>query len=111
MNQDQFERAVRALESGQEELRPSDVMALPEPLRSVLNHAIRMGRISLTDLANDLEIDRQQAAHIASILMARDFFGSSALSDENETYFEARISAFTRPPTRPASNIWKKIGD
>ena len=111
MNQDQFERALRALESGQGEIRPSDVVLLPEPLRSVLNRAVRMGRISLTDFAGELGIDRDQAARITEILVARELFRISPLSDEKEAYFETRMSALTRPLTRPASDLWKKIDD
>ena len=55
MNKEQFELALRELKAGKEDIRPSDVAFFSEPLRSALNQAIRIGRISLTDFAGLLD--------------------------------------------------------
>lgn len=111
MNQDQFERTFQELKAGKEDIRPSDVVVYSEPLRSALNSALRLGRISLTDLARQLELQRDQAKQIADLLVARNLFRLSMLSNETETYYESRLSSMTRPLSRPPSEFLKKIDD
>ena len=111
MNREQFERALQELKARQDDIRPSDVMTLSEPLRSVLNQAVRIGRVSLTDLANQLEIEREQMKQIAEILIARHLLQISGFSNDKETFYETRLSAMTRPLARPRPDLWKKLDD
>ncbi len=111
MNREQFERALQELKAGKEDIRPSDVMIFSEPLRSVLNQAVRIGRISLTDFAKQLEIEREQARQLADILVARHLLQISGFSNEKEIFFETRLSAMTRPLARPRPDLWKKLDD
>ena len=111
MNQNQFESALQELKAGKEDIRPSDVVVYSEPLRSVLNSALRLGRISLTDLARQLELKREQAKQIADLLVTRNLFHVSTFSPENEIFYETRMSSMTRPLGRPRPDIWKKIDD
>ncbi len=111
MNAEQFERALQELKARQDDIRPSDVVIFSEPLRSVLNFAVRVGRLSLTDFARELEIDRELARQIVAILVARRLFQVSETSNEQEPVYEIRLSAMTRPLTRPRPDLWKKLDD
>jgi hypothetical protein len=111
VNQEQFERTLQELQAGTDDIRPSDVVVFSEPLRSTLNLAVRWERISLTEFAKELEIERGQAKQIAEILLTRNLFRPSPLSDDQETYYEIRMSALSRPLGRPRPDIWKKIDD
>jgi hypothetical protein len=104
-----LDRTLNELQARTDDIRPSDVVSFSEPLRSTLNFALRIGRISLTDLAGMLEIERDPARKIASFLVARKLLHVSANSSETETYYETRLSAQTRPLHRPPPDIWKKV--
>ncbi len=111
MNREQFERTLQELKARREDIRPSDVMIFSEPLRSVLNQAIRIGRVSLTDFSKQLEIEREQAKQVAEILIARHLLQISGYSNDKETFYETRLSAMTRPLARPRPDLWKKLDD
>lgn len=111
MDPEQFERTLRELKASREDIRPSDVVTLAEPLRSVLNMAVRIGRISLSDLARQLDIEREHGKQIAEVLVARHLFQISALSNETDIIYETRLSALTRPLARPRPDLWKKLDD
>ena len=111
MNAQELELALQELGQRTEDIRPSDVGFISEPLRSVLNNAVRTGRISLTEFAAHLDLEREGARQLADILVARKLFQIASYSNEYETYYETRISASTRPMKRPRVDIWKKIDD
>jgi hypothetical protein len=106
-----LDRTLDELRARTDDIRPSDVVSFSEPLRSTLNSALRIGRISLTDLAGMLEVERGPARKIAGFLVARNLLHISASSSESETYYETRLSAQTRPLHRPPTDIWKKVDD
>lgn len=106
-----FERTLNELRERKEDIRPSDVVLFPEPLRSTLNFAIRIGRISLTDFASMMKIDISQARQLTEILVTRNLLHVSAFSNDKETFFESRLSAMTRPLGRPINDIWKKLDE
>ena len=99
----------RELEERKEDIRPSEVVLFSEPLRSALNFVIRLGRFSLTEFAEKLEFTKEEAKQLADILVERNLFAVSRFSNVEETYYESRLSAMTRPLSRPPSDIWKKI--
>lgn len=109
MNETPFEIAIKELEAGTEDIRPSDVVSFSEPLRSALNYVIRLGRFSLTEFQEKLEFTREETKKIADILVARNLFAVSRFSNAEETFYESRLTAMTRPLNRPPSDIWKKI--
>lgn len=111
MNKNQFERALQEVKAGKEDIRPSDVVVFSEPLRTVLTRAIRIGRISLTDLSSELELEREQVKELIAVLISRHLFQVSAFSNDKETFYETRLSAMTRPMARPPSDIFKKLDD
>jgi hypothetical protein len=111
MSELSYQLTVKELEARKEDLRPSDVVLLSEPLRSALNHVIRLGRFSLTEFAEKLAFSREQTKRIADLLVERNLFEISRFSTPEETYYEARLSAMTRPLKRPPSEFWKKIDD
>jgi hypothetical protein len=95
-----FERTVRELQERKEDLRPADAALFPEPLRSTLNFAIRIGKISLTDFANRMELDIPQARRLAELLMERKLFRFSPFSNKKETFYDAGSASITRPLPR-----------
>lgn len=111
MDQQELQRLLDELRSRTEDIRPSDVVGFSEPLRSTLNFAQRIGRISLTEMADMLAIERRDARKIAHLLVARKLLHVSSPSSAQETYYETRLSAMTRPLSRPAPDIWKKVDD
>jgi hypothetical protein len=111
VDRQELDRTLSELRAGTDDIRPSDVVSFSEPLRSALNFALRIGRISLTELAGRLEIGRDPASQIADFLVRRNLLHVSALSSESETYYETRLSALTRPLRRPPPDIWKKVDD
>ena len=95
-----FERTIRELQERKEDLRPSDAVLFPEPLRSTLNFAIRIGKISLTDFAKMMHLDISQARRLAELLMARKLFRFSPFSSNKEIFYEAGSATITRPLPR-----------
>jgi hypothetical protein len=105
-----FATAIKELEDRKEDIRPSDVVLFSEPMRSAVNFVIRLGRFSLTEFHEKLpEFTRDEVKRIADLLIKRNLFDLSRFATEEEPYYEARLSAMTRPLTRPPSDIWKKI--
>ncbi|HET7144172.1 MAG TPA: hypothetical protein VFI68_09155 [Anaerolineales bacterium] len=104
-----YKIVLKELEARTEDIRPSDVVLFSEPLRTALNFVIRLGRFSLTEFSERLEFTRRQTSKIAEILIERNLFVKSRLSNAEETFYESRLSSLTRPLTRPPSDIWKKI--
>jgi len=108
MSDIRYQTAIRELEASSEDLRPSDVILLSEPLRSALNFVIRLGRFSLTEFAEKMPFTRDETKHIADLLVARNLFTAMDYSTAEETYYESRLTAMTRPLKRPPTDIWKK---
>jgi hypothetical protein len=108
MSETVFDIAIKELEERKEDLRPSDIILLSEPLRSALNFVIRLGRFSLTEFAEKLPFTRDETKRIADLLVERNLFAVSRFSNAEETYYESRLTAMTRPLKRPPSDIWKK---
>ncbi len=104
-----YELAMQELKRSTEDLRPSDVVTFSEPLRSALNFVVRLGRFSLTEFAEKLNFSREETKMLCDILVERKLFTVARYSTPEETYFEARLTAMTRPLSRPPSDIWKKI--
>ena len=92
-----FERTLRELQERKENLRPSDAVLFPKPLRSTLRFAIRIGKISLTDFAKMMELDISQARRLAELLEARKLFHASPFSNDKEIFYDAGLSLITRP--------------
>ncbi len=109
MSENLFELAIQELKARTEDIRPSDVVLFSEPLRSALNAMIRLNRFSLTEFQEKLEFTREETRQIADILVERNLFTVSKFSNDEETFYESRLSAMTRPFSRPPSDIWKKI--
>jgi DNA-binding MarR family transcriptional regulator len=109
MSETLFQTALRELESIKEDIRPSDIVVFSEPLRIALNFAIRAGRFSLTEFAEKLGFTRAETKRLADILVKRNLFEIKRSSPTEEIYYQARLTAMTRPLNRPPSDIWDKI--
>jgi len=109
MSETLYQIALSELEAYKEDIRPSDIVLFSEPLRSALNFAIRTGRFSLTEFAEKLEFTREESKKIADVLAARNLLEVTRFSTTEETYYQSRLTAMTRPLKRPPSDIWKKL--
>ncbi|MCZ2128160.1 MAG: hypothetical protein LC099_10355 [Anaerolineales bacterium] len=111
MSETLFAKIIQELEERRDDLRPSDIPFFPEPLRSAVNFVIRLGRFNLTEFHEKMpQFARAEAQRIADLLVQRKLFDVSPhFSTESEPAYEARLSAMTRPLSRPPSDIWKKI--
>jgi hypothetical protein len=104
-----YKTALKELEASKEDIRPSDIVLFSEPLRSALNFVIRLGRFSLTEFTDKLEFTRGETKKLADILVKRNLFEILKSSTPEETYYQSRLSAMTRPMKRPKLDIWKKL--
>ncbi len=111
MGKSPYQVAIEELEERKDDIRPSDVVLFSEPLRSALNTVIRLKRFSLTELAENLPFTREEVKRIADLLIKRNLFELSRFSTETEPYYEAHLSAMTRPLKRPPLDLWKKIDE
>ena len=71
-NLNQYLRMLEAL--GDRNLTATEIVSLKEPLRSVLNGAVRAGKIQLEDLAKDLGLSIDGASRLAYALVKRSLF-------------------------------------
>ena len=109
MSESPYQIAFRELEASSEDIRPSDIVTFCEPLRIALNFAVRAGRFSLTEFEEKLGFSREEARSLADILVKRKLFEVTRFSTAEETYYQSRLTAMTRPLKRPPSDVWKKI--
>ncbi len=110
MSETLFTTIVNELEKKRDDLRPSDIPFLSEPLRSAVNFVLRLNRFSLTEFHEKLpQFSRDETQKIADILIRRKLFALSPFATENEPSYESRLSAMTRPLSRPPSDIWSKL--
>ena len=110
MSESVYQTVLKELELRVEDIRPSDIVLFSEPLRSALNYAVRLGRFSQTEFAEQLgEFTREEAKRIADILVERNLFEVTKFSTAEETYYQCRISGTTRPFKRPPAEVWKKL--
>ncbi len=111
MDHKQFEDICKQLRERKSDIRPMDADSFPEPLSSTLTYAVRIGRISLADLAKRLDLSQEHARKLADLLIARNLFRLSSFSSGKEVFFETRLAAMTRPLMRPTLGLWKKTDD
>jgi hypothetical protein len=109
MSETPYQIALRELEASSEDIRPSDIVTFSEPLRVALNFAIRTGRFSLTEFEEKLGFTREESKSLADLLVKRNLFEVTRFSTAEETYYQSRLTAMTRPLKRPPSDIWNKI--
>jgi hypothetical protein len=109
MRETPYEIAIKELEASTEVIRPSDIVLFSDPLRSAVNIVIRLGRFSLTEFEEKLEFTREETKKIADLLVKRDLFEVTRFSTAEETYYKSRLSAMTRPLSRPPSDIWNQV--
>ena len=111
MDHKQFEDICKQLCARKTDIRPADAAAFPEPLSSTLTYTVRIGRISLTELAKRLDLKPDHARQLADLLIARSLFHLSSFSNAKEIFYETRLSPMTRPLARPGLGPWKKMDD
>jgi len=87
-NPKQFLRLLENL--GERNLTATDIVSLPEPLRSALSGAIRAGRINLEDFAKELRLSLKGASLLADMLVKKGLFHR-----RDEKTFDVRASGKT----------------
>ena len=86
-----LDRYLRMLGTvGDKELTATDIVSLKEPLRSVLNGAVRAGNVQLETLARDLELTSKDASSLAVALVKRGLFQVTSA-----TAYDVRVSGRT----------------
>jgi hypothetical protein len=76
---------------------------------SALNFVIRLGRFSLTEFGEKLDIHPgSKPKQLADISWKRNLFAVSRFSNAEETFYESRLSAMTRPLNAPAFRYLEK---
>jgi hypothetical protein len=92
---------------GERDLTSTDIVSLNEPLRSVLNGAVRTGKIRLEDLAKDLRLSLKGASQLADVLVKKGLFHPV----DGMTY-DVRVSGKTYGHERPRTvELWAKFDD
>lgn len=111
MNQKQFDEICKQLRDRKDDLFPTDVNVFPEPLLSTLHYALRVGRISLSELMKRLDVKAEQGRELADLLVKRNLFRLSAFSKTDDVFYETRLSTSTRPLMRPKLGVWKNTDE
>ncbi|MBI5298298.1 MAG: hypothetical protein HY869_22710 [Chloroflexi bacterium] len=111
MDQKQFDEVCKQLRDRKDDLRPTDVNVFPEPLLSTLHYALRVGRISFSELMKRLDVKPEQARALADLLVKRNLFQISAFSQTDDVFYETRLSTSTRPLMRPKLGVWKNTDE
>ncbi|MFZ5879208.1 MAG: hypothetical protein ACOY0R_07550 [Chloroflexota bacterium] len=111
MDQKKFDETCKQLRERKEDLLPTDVNVFPEPLLSTLHYALRVGRISLSELAKRLDVKEEQCRALADLLVKRKLFQLSAFQKDDDVFYETRLSSSTRPLMRPKLGVWKKTDE
>ena len=102
-NPKQFLRVLENL--GEQDLTATDIVSLPEPLRSVLSSAIRTGKIDLKDFAKDLRLSLDGAALLADILVKKGLFHR-----RDGNMYDVRASGKTyRHENSQTMQLWAKF--
>jgi hypothetical protein len=104
-----YDIAIKELEERKEDMRPSDVILFSEPLRSALNFVIRLGRFSLTEFVENSPSHGMKRSALQTCLWNATFLQSRAFPMPKKHSTKSRLTAMTRPLTRPPSDLWKKI--
>ena len=99
-------RYMHMLEAlGDRELTATDIVSLQEPLRSVLNAAIRAGRVQTAALATDLALRKQEASSLAVLLVKRGIFRVV-----DATTYDVRVSGKTYSHENSRTmELWAKL--
>jgi hypothetical protein len=93
----------------QPEILPSEVVKFSDPLRAVFNHATRMGRITLTDVSEKLDLPPEQAQKVIDNIFKKGFLRLPSPLDEEPVY-ETRLAVHTRRrEDRMPKDILKKL--
>ena len=109
-----FETIKRELDTNPSSsgLAPSDVVGFSEPLRGALSQAMRAGTVTLTELAEMLQLPREQALEIARSLKAKGFLQQRFDLNDSEITYDVRMSARTRKlEDRLPKNLWDKLDE
>lgn len=106
MSMEQFERIRQELETCPQitVVKPSDLLMLPRILRTVLNQAFRVGKISTYEMAHGLELDTSEVETIAGILVQKGYLQKPS-NDEPDVY----TARFGGVSSRSGGNLLDKL--
>ena len=102
-NLDNYLRMLQAI--GDKDLTATDIVSLKEPLRSVLNGAVRAGTIQRDALARDLALTLNDASSLAVTLVKRGVFQVASA-----TTYDVRVSGRTYSHENSRTmELWAKL--
>ena len=94
---DRLENFLRELEAClQEKILPSDVVNFSAPLRAVFNQATRMGKITLQEVSEKLELTPIQAKQVLNCMVEKRFLRQPSPLDDKPVY-KTSMAVRTRP--------------
>ncbi len=91
-----------------EGLRTTDMIDMPKPLRPILQTIMRRGSITVTDLADELDCDPQEADEIADLLVECGFLRSHDTQEDGQVVYRVKLARTRR---RTPASIWSKMLD
>ena len=86
-----------------------DIMALPEPLSQTLIKLIRKRRMSLDDLATELELAPAQMSKLCDVLIHKGYLKVSTNRRESEPVY--RLLLAPKPKSPLPTSIWQTLDD
>jgi DNA-binding MarR family transcriptional regulator len=69
---------------------PSDLLDLPDPLRTTLNRLLRKGRATLGELASDLQLGTAEAQPVVDLLIEKGFLRADRRAPEDDLTYRVR---------------------
>ena len=106
-----FDRLWREVDqrSRVEGVSPVALLDLPEPLRSATTRLMRIGTMTLSELAADLSLERSQAHHLGELLVDKGILSAAPEGPDGEIVYRLRL-AHTRRRVLPVG-VWQALGD
>lgn len=101
-----FDLLERALEERPklEGVTPEDIMELPQPLRESMQMILRVGAVSLSEMASDLGLNQDQAGRVADLLIDRGFLAAAGETPGGDRLY--RINLAPRKRRRVPTDLW-----
>lgn len=118
---EKFEQLCQELGKYQavESVTMSDVLELPDPIPAALRRLVRGGTMTLSEFAEVMELDAEQAQKLAILLIEKGFFKvteprtparpDQGEGEEGEACYQLQITH--RQTRRMPSSIWSALDD
>jgi hypothetical protein len=85
----------------------ADIAELPKPLRELLLKTMRVGTVSLAEMAVDLGLNHDEAGCVAGLLIGKGFLAEAGEGPDEEGLY--RINLARRKGRSVPADIWSSI--